>query len=431
MSTDHPTPPEWIAPPPPWEAQAVGVDSPSHDVVAAVPPAAPAGIAGWRRRTVALAVVASMVGGALVAVVGGQLHGSRPTLDQAGQAGQAPPATGFTIPGAGSPFDPSTGTGGSGGDGGGTTTPSGTAATVASAINPGVVDVNTVLADHSGAGAGTGMILTAEGEILTNNHVVKGAATITATVVATGRTYTASVVGTAPAEDVAVLRLNDARGLTPIPLGDSTRVAIGQGVVAIGNARGAGGTPAVATGVVTALGQTMTASDTDGSNPETLHGLIQIDAPLQPGDSGGPLASTAGQVIGMNTAAGGGRFRSQNVGFAIPINHALDIARRISSGESSDTIHNGTPAFLGVAMAPGSTGGATLAGVEPGMPAATAGLTGGDTITAIGSDSVSTAEDLSALIKKHRPGDKVKVTWRTAQGQSRSATVTLIAGPAD
>ena len=198
-------------------------------------------------------------------------------------------------------------------------------------VNVGVVNIESRVS--GGVGAGTGMVLTSDGEILTNNHVVEGASQIVVTVVTTGESYRASIVGTDPEDDVAVLKLTGASDLQTIPLGDSDTAQVGDQVAAIGNAGGVGGTPSIATGRVIALDQQITASDEDGSNAETLTDMIQVDANVVPGDSGGPLANTSGEVIGMNSAAAAGagslgstRFRGSSgggEGYAIPINKAL------------------------------------------------------------------------------------------------------------
>jgi S1-C subfamily serine protease len=176
------------------------------------------------------------------------------------------------------------------------------------------------------------MIISTSGLILTNNHVIEGARSIKVRLASTGRSYTATVVGADPTHDVAVIKISGVSGLQTIPIGDSSEVGMGDGVVAVGNALGSGGSPEVATGTVTGLNQTIIATDEDGSNGETLRGLIETNAPLLPGYSGGPLLNLSGEVIGIDTAASAGRrFRSSaNTGLAIPINQALDIARRLS-----------------------------------------------------------------------------------------------------
>jgi S1-C subfamily serine protease len=318
---------------------------------------------------------------------------------------------------------------------GATSAPSGSvAATVASKVDPAVVDVNTEIDYGSATGAGTGMVVSSDGLVLTNNHVIDGATSITVTTVDNGRRYGATVVGTDPSEDIAVLRLTGASGLATIPVGEPSTISAGDPVVALGNAGGVGGAPVVATGVVQDLGQTITASDDDGANAETLSGLIVVDAPIQPGDSGGPLATSSGQVIGIDTAASVGRGWRMRIGtglgFAIPIDHALAVAREIESGQATGSVHIGTTGFLGVALDP-SAARAVVEGVEPASPAAHAGLAAGDTITALDGQPVDSADTLSALTKRHRAGDTATVSWSDSSGGHHSAAVVLAAGAPD
>ena len=219
----------------------------------------------------------------------------------------------------------------------------------------GVVDINTVIDYGAAEAAGTGIVLTSNGEILTNNHVIDGATSIKVTIVSTGKSYTATVVGDDPTDDVAVLQLSGASGLATAKLGDSSSVAVGNTVTAVGNAGGTGGTPSAATGTVTALNQSITATDEGGGNSENLTGMIEINADIQAGDSGGPLYSASGTVIGIDTAASSQSFNSTTTGFAIPINKALSIAKQIESGTETSTIHIGPTAFLGVELGSGGS----------------------------------------------------------------------------
>ena len=329
---------------------------------------------------------------------------------------------------------------------------------VAAKVTRGLVHINTRLGYQQSAAAGSGMILTSSGTILTNNHVIEGSTEIVATVVETGKQYTARVVGTAPSDDVAVLQLEKASGLSTIEIGDSSKLAVGDPVVALGNAGGKGGEPHVVAGNIQALDQDITASDQSGGNAERLTGLIQVSAQILPGDSGGALANADGRVIGMNTAASGGnRFESAGgVGFAIPTAHAMSIAKLINDGKESERIHIGLPALLGVQVAPSTssngpsgdpfgnrspsspdssnsapTTGALVAGVASDSPAAKIGLTQGDTITSIDGQAVTTPESLTTIIRKYQPGDEVKVSWTDQSGADRSGTTSLITGPAD
>jgi S1-C subfamily serine protease len=292
------------------------------------------------------------------------------------------------------------------------------------------------------------MILTANGEILTNNHVIDGATKITVTVIDTGKSYTAKVVGTDPTDDVAVIQLQNASGLKPITTAKASTVSIGDPVVAVGNAGGRGGTPSVAAGSVVALNQTITATDDNGANAERLTDLIQVDAAIEAGDSGGPLANASGDVIGMDSAAevSGARFRSDSTaGYAITIEKAISVAQQIESGKATSTIHIGLPAFLGVQIAGTGTGngngrsrntapstaGALIAGVEQGTPADDIGLATGDTITSVNGQAVTSASGLTTALSGSHPGDQVSIGWTDASGGQHSAKATLTTGPAD
>src|SRR5947207_5305073 len=229
------------------------------------------------------------------------------------------------------------------------------ASQIAQRVDPALVDVVSTEGDQGATAAGTGIVLTSNGEVLTNNHVIRGATSIKVTDVGNGRTYTAKVVGYDASRDVAVIQLQNASGLTTANLGDSSGVQTGDAVTALGNAGGKGGTPSVATGAVTALNQSITASDEgSGANSEQLTGLIETNADIQPGDSGGALVNSFGQVVGMNTAASSGtQFQSQSgqpaeQAYAIPIDNAETIARQIEAGQGSSTVHIGATAFLGI-----------------------------------------------------------------------------------
>jgi S1-C subfamily serine protease len=323
-----------------------------------------------------------------------------------------------------------------------------TTSQIAAKVDPGVVDIVSTLGYQGGTAAGTGMVLTSTGEVLTNNHVIQGATSIKATDVGNGRTYTAKVVGYDKTHDVAVLQLTGASGLKTVTL-SSTGAQTGQTVVALGNAGGRGGSPSVATGKVTAVNQAITASDASAGTAEQLTGLTRTNAAIQPGDSGGPLVNSSGEVIGMNTAASSSisttgfqtqTGQSQTQAFAIPISAAASIANQIEAGKSSSTVHVGTTAFLGVEVTSAGAGffgggnsaasGATVAGVVSGSAAAQAGLTQGDQITALAGQAINAASDVSSVLASHHPGDKVSISWTDQSGQSHTATVVLTAGPA-
>ncbi|HZR53989.1 MAG TPA: trypsin-like peptidase domain-containing protein [Streptosporangiaceae bacterium] len=318
---------------------------------------------------------------------------------------------------------------------------------IAARVDPGLVDVVSTDGLAQQESAGTGIVLTSNGEILTNNHVISGATSIKVTDIGNGKTYTAKVVGYDQSHDVAVIQAEGASGLTRASFGDSSSVKLGDRVVALGNAQGKGGTPSVAEGNVTALNQSITASDEASGDSEQLTGLIETDAPIQPGDSGGSLVNAYGQVIGVDTAASStyqfqGQGNSGTTAYAIPINTALSIANQIEAGHGSSTVHIGATAYLGVGVnpqgasngfgVPGSStaAGAYLAEVAQNSPAANAGLVQGDTLTTVGGTSVSSFEDIQHALVKYHPGDSVSISWTDATGQSHSANVTLATGPA-
>jgi S1-C subfamily serine protease len=178
-----------------------------------------------------------------------------------------------------------------------------TTSQIASRVDPGLVDVTSTLGLQGATAMGTGIVLTSNGEVLTNNHVVNGATSVSVRDIGNNKTYKATVVGYDQSHDVAVLQLSGASGLTTATTGNSSTVKVGDNVVGLGNAGGAGGTPSVAAGTVTALNQSITASDEGSGSSEQLSGLIQTNANIQPGDSGGPLVNSYGQIIGMDTAA--------------------------------------------------------------------------------------------------------------------------------
>jgi S1-C subfamily serine protease len=325
------------------------------------------------------------------------------------------------------------------------------ASSIAAKVDPGVVDVNSTLGYQNGGTSGTGIVLTSSGEVLTNNHVIEGAISVSVTDVGNGRTYKAAVVGYDEKDDIAVLQLHGASGLKTAAFGNSSKATAGDKVVAIGNAGGKGGAPSVATGTVTALAAAITATDESAGTSEQLTGLIRTDADLQPGDSGGPLADAAGQVIGVDTAASSGfRFRAgataaSSESFAIPVNRAAGIAGQIEAAKPSASVHIGATGFIGVellasgvAAGPGGPGGpggsraagATVAGVATGSPAGLAGLAAGDVIVSVGGHSVGSSSAVATVMETHHPGDKISISWIDQSGQEHTASVVLASGPA-
>ena len=282
--------------------------------------------------------------------------------------GGATPSAGGRTPGASGPH-----------------TPSGRKFDVAAiaAVDPSVVHIVTTLDAGRASAAGTGIVLTSAGEVLTNYHVIEGGTSIAVT-------------------------------------------------VAIGNAGGRGGTPTAVAGAVSGLDLAITATDADGGNSERLTGLIQIDANIEPGDSGGPLVDSSAHVVGVVTAAtashGG---EAGGTGSAIPISLAVAVARQIETGQGSDTVHVGATAFLGVAVAAASHGsGVIITEVAAGSPADEAGLRPGDSVLSIDAIPVDSASTLSTLLIPHHPGDQVAVSIVGRGGRVRGVTVRLATGPA-
>jgi len=369
------------------------------------------------------------------------------------------PASGSSLPGSGAVPSPGSSaaplTGGEQG--------------IVTKIEPGLVIINTTLQYDSEAAAGTGMVLNADGLVLTNNHVIEGSTKVSATLVSTGKTYPATVVGYDKTGDVALIQLQDASGLTTVPIGNSASVKVGNTVVALGNAEGQGSITATA-GHVTALDQTITASDEGGSTAsETLTGMIQTNAGIVPGDSGGPLASSAG-VIGMDTAGNDANGQQASAGFAIPIGTALSVARQIAGGHASSVITIGYPPFVGIFIGSGSSSsppvqaqqeeqqngsgsgstpacstsnsdltvpsaiapvssGTLVIGTICGSPAAAAGMTGGAVITAVNGQGVGSPDDLSGILARFHPGEVISVTWISPSGQRTTSSLHLAAGP--
>ena len=341
-------------------------------------------------------------------------------------------------------------------------------------VEPGIVDVTASLQYLQETAKGTGFVIdAADGLVLTNNHVIDQATSVTVTLVSTGKTYPARILGYDRTDDVALLQVRGAPRLTAVRTGDSAAVDVGTPVLAIGNEAGQGGSPTVAPGVISSLGRTIVASDQSSGLTETLYGMFQTSANIRPGDSGGPLADAAGRVIGIDTAAGGSTVYS---GYAIPIDQALPIARQIAAGRPGNgdghqgSVQIGLPAFLGVLLpsspssdprqqdsqelrrddgvsgqgrgcttgdapaaparvAPVRTG-ALVDGVLCGTPAAQTGISTGDVITSVEGQEITSPGSLTALLRRYHPGSMVPVDWTAPDGSPHSALVTLAAGPA-
>jgi S1-C subfamily serine protease len=341
-------------------------------------------------------------------------------------------------------------------------------AAIRARIEPSVVDVTATLTYDDETASGTGFVVDAGGGlILTNNHVIRDATAVTVTVPSTGQAYPAQIVGVDVTADIAVLRIGGAARLPSAPLGDSDLVRTGLRVLSFGNQAGAGGAPAVAAGVISSTGRTIQADDGASGFSETLHGMLATTARIEPGDSGGPLAGSAGTVVGVDTAAGTG---DAATGYAIPINTALAAERQITAGHRGPGITLGTKGFLGVVVGPGGAGSSraqkpaaerTVAARTPTAPclpttgairapaqraraasgtlvfgvlcdagAATAGMAPGDVITAAGGQPAASPAALSAIVAGSRPGTKLAVTWMSTSGAVRTALVQVSTAPA-
>ncbi|OLL76188.1 peptidase S1 and S6, chymotrypsin/Hap [Pseudonocardia sp. Ae168_Ps1] len=392
--------------PPPWASAsnptipAHGAGSPPTSVYPPFPAQAPAPKPPRRfgAGLVTVAVAAGLIGGGVgfggaYAVLGGDTGSSTATLSSSAAPGTPAQAADGSIAGA------------------------------AAAITPSTVDIQVRTAQ--GTAEGSGVILTADGEVLTNNHVVSGAGDGGQITVSTadGTQHRATVVGTSPSYDLAVIRLEGASDLKAATLGQSSGVQVGEQVVATGSPQGLSGT--VTAGIVSALNRTVSASG-DGGTPVVYNGL-QTDAPINQGNSGGPLVNLAGQVVGINSAiaTSGQNAGSIGLGFAIPV----DTAKRVAQKLMSDGV--ATKPQLGVqgsVSASGSetagTGGAQVAAVEPGSPAANAGVAAGDVVTKVDEYPVSSFADLIARVGNFTPGQQVTLTIGSG-ADARQVPVTL------
>ena len=343
-------------------------------------------------------------------------------------------------------------------------------AVIRAKIEPSVVDVTATLTYDNETASGTGFVIDGRtGLILTNNHVIRDATSVTVTVPATGHAYQADIVGVDVTADVAVLQIRPVAGLPGVPLGDSTTVTAGARVMSFGNQAGAGGSPAVAPGVITGTDRTIQADDGAAGFSETLHGMLATTARIQPGDSGGPLADSSGTVIGVDTAAGTG---GADTGYAIPINAAMAAERQITGRQPGQGISLGVDGFLGVIVGSGTArspavqqaqersvvagagnvsapgcvptqedvttpariapvpAGALVVGVLCATGAATAGIAAGDVITTADGYQVQSPAALTAIVAGCRPGTVVPVTWVSTAGLARTSQIRLSPAPA-
>jgi S1-C subfamily serine protease len=293
-------------------------------------------------------------------------------------------------------------------------------------VGPQVVNISTKFGYNNAVGAGTGIVIDPGGVVLTNNHVISSATDISAFDVGNGQTYAVDVVGYDRTQDIAVLQLRGAGGLPSAAIGGG--VSVGEPVVAMGNVGGQGGTPNAVSGKVVALNQTVSATDTLTGANESLGGLIQADTPIKPGDSGGPLVNSAGQVVGVNTAATDNYKMSGGQGFAIPIGRAMGVAGQIRSGAGSNTVHIGPTAFLGLGVTDNG-GGARVERVVTTGPAGGAGIVPGDVITGVDNVPINGATGMTEVLVPHHPGDNIAVHYRAAAGGDRTVNITLAEGP--
>ena len=298
---------------------------------------------------------------------------------------------------------------------------------VAAQVGPQVVNINTNFGYSNAVGAGTGIIIDPSGVVLTNNHVIAAATDITVFSTATGQTYGADVVGYDRVHDVAVLQLRGAGALPAAAIGGP--VALGEPIAALGNTGGQGGAASVIPGRVIGLNQTVHASEALTGAQETLHGLIQVDAAIKPGDSGGPIVNQNGEVIGMNVAATDTYKMTGGTGFAIPIGQAMDIAGQIRAGSPSPEVHIGATAFLGLGVVDSDGEGARVARVVPTGPAGAAGLVPGDVITRVNGIRIADATAVADALSNFHPGDTITLMWRDSSGGGRSQNITLAEGP--
>ena len=295
-------------------------------------------------------------------------------------------------------------------------------------VEPGVVRIDTELRFQGAIGAGTGVVVSPDGIVLTNNHVIRGATNITATNVGNGQTYPVDVLGYDRKSDIAVLQLRGASDLPVAPTGDSTGVHVGDLLTAVGFPDG--GALARASGTVRALGQRIVADDDLTGSSEELSDLIDFNANIQPGDSGGPLVDPSGHVVGIVTAASQTYQMKSTGGFAIPLSRALPIADAIRSDDPAGSIHVGPTAILGIGVGEArSSAGVPVQGVLRGSAAEQAGITGGDVISAIDAAPIADATALTDVLDQHTPGDTITATLINRRGTSRDTAVTLAPGP--
>jgi serine protease Do len=310
-------------------------------------------------------------------------------------------------------------------------------AAVTAQVEPGLVQITTLVEFQGVVGNGTGIVLTPDGQVLSNHHVVQGANAIKTVSVANGQTYEADVIGYDRDDDIAVLQLRGAAGLPVAPLGDSNALTLGEPVLTIGNANGTGHPLTHEIGTVTSLSRAIDAEDELSGSKHRLDGMIESSTNLRSGDSGGALVNAAGQVVGLNAAATlnfkvNGESTPGGQGFAIPINRALDIANQIRSGAPSQNVHIGPSVMIGIGIsagAPSTPEGLPVRSVLRGGPADQVGLRPGDVITVIDGVRIDSANTLIGLLDQRYPGSIIDLNWVDRAGVPQNAKLTLVAGP--
>lgn len=397
--------------------------TPETPAPAPVPVTAPAAPARRRWRSV---VAGGLAGGVLAAAVAVPLTwrvvaAAEPTVSPAASGATTTTTETWPLPGSGSRPDWSAAGGGPSGDdeaaAGGTTA---TETDATDAQSTGVVLIETVTA--AGEAAGTGLVLDASGVVVTNYHVVEGATAVSVTVATTGGTYQAEVLGADPESDVAVLQLDGAEDLAVVDL-DDDGVSVDEAVTAVGNAEGQGYLSA-STGTVTSLEESITTAAEQGIEGEDLTGLIQTDAYVVGGYSGGALLDDEGEVVGITTAASSSTRVAES--YAVPIEDALAVVEQVESGEESGTVRIGASAYLGV----GVDQSLQVGSVAVGTAAADAGIEAGATLRSVDGTTVADLDALSEVLAGLEPGDEVTLTWLDADGTTQQATVALGSSPA-
>ncbi|WP_327094099.1 S1C family serine protease [Nocardia vinacea] len=302
---------------------------------------------------------------------------------------------------------------------------------VAQAVEPALVNISTSARPFGLGAAGSGIVLTADGQVLTSHHVVKGAETVSVTDVGNGTVYDATVLGYDAGADIALLELTGATDLTTARIGRSAELRVHEDVLAIGNAGGAGGTPTSIPGNITDLNSTIVALNASDLTRKSLTGMVEIAAPVTAGQSGGALADPGGTVVGVITAASGETSREVGRtpnGYAVPIDTAMRVVGQIRSGTPTETVHIGPTATLGVLISDAKPSGAKIDVALYGLPAYAAGLVDGDVITSIDGRGITTAKALRGAINVHKPDDIVQLGVLGIGGVQRTITVVLALG---